>query len=61
MVGENTTVLLGQTSPPVRHHKHGIYGNIFLPPNMIQCLQPLDLVICGLVKLVVFDLKQDRG
>ena len=34
----------GQTSPTVRHHKHGIYGDIFLAPNMIQCLQPLDLV-----------------
>ena len=40
-------------SDELRAHleKHGILIR-FLPPNMTEWLQPLDLVVCGLVKLV---------
>jgi hypothetical protein len=50
LVCDNASV---HTAPELQQKldEHGILLR-FLPPNMTQWLQPLDLVVCGLIKIV---------
>ena len=52
LVCDNASV---HTAPELQHKldEHGIFLR-FLPPNMTQWLQPLDLVVCGLISAYLF-------